>query len=113
MKPGGLVFITTQGRWFIDYCRMFRENPDKIESVWHKQLAGSFLDYDESVECYDRGEFLYAPTGGAGQSGDFYGEAAVPRGYFESQWGLHFEVVDFIADPSRCQQAIAVLQRRR
>jgi SAM-dependent methyltransferase len=111
VKPGGLVFITTQARWFIDYCKTFRENPDTIDSVWHQQLAGAFLDYDESVECYDRGELLYAPTGGAGQSGAFYGEAVVPRGFFESQWGPHFEVVDFIADRSLCPQAVAVLRR--
>jgi SAM-dependent methyltransferase len=113
VKPGGLVFISTHARWLIDECKMWRENPDKIESAWHEKLSGVFLDYDESVERYDRGEFLYAPTGGAGQSGASYGEAIVPRGFFESQWGPHFEVVDFIADPSRCQQAVAVLRKHR
>ena len=27
MKPGSLVFITTQARWFLDNCREFRERP--------------------------------------------------------------------------------------
>jgi len=92
MKPGGLAFITTQGRWFIDRC------------------ARSFADHGDALARYDRGEFLYAP--GSPPLVDGYGDAVVPRGYFESKWGQNFEVLDFIADQSRCPQAVAVLRRR-
>jgi SAM-dependent methyltransferase len=112
IRPGGLAFITTQPRWFVDTCRRLREHPDEIVSRWHQLLAQSFVDYDESVSRYDGGEFLYAETGGGPDlSAEFYGQAIVPRGYFERQWGRHFDVLDFIADPSRCPQAVAVLRR--
>jgi SAM-dependent methyltransferase len=113
IRPGGLVFITTQARWFFDMCRNFRQHPEEIESRWHERLAESFVDYDESVSRYDAGEFLYAGTsGGPDLPGEFYGQAVVPRAYFEHQWGRDFDVLDFIADPSRCPQALAVLRRR-
>jgi SAM-dependent methyltransferase len=113
MKPGGLVFITTQPRWFVDACRTLRENPGERVSRWHELLAESFVDYDDSLSRYDGGEFLYAGTGGGPTlPGEFYGQAVVPRGYFERQWGQHFELLDFIADAERCPQAVAVLRRR-
>jgi len=113
MKPGGLVFVTTQGRWFVDSCQEFRDHPDRITSVWHEHLAASFVDRDGSLERYDRGEFLYEETGGGPSlPGEFYGEAVVPRQYFEEQWGRHFELLEFIADRSRCPQAVAVLRAR-
>jgi hypothetical protein len=37
----------------------------------------------------------------------------VPRSYFEKEWGADFEVVDFIADRSKFEQAVAILRRRK
>lgn len=112
IRPGGLVFVTTQPRWFVDTCRRLRQHPDEVVSRWHQLLAESFVDYDDSVSRYDDGEFLYAGTGGGPDlPAEFYGQAVVPRGYFERQWGRHFDVLDFIADPARCPQAVAVLRR--
>jgi SAM-dependent methyltransferase len=132
VKPGGLLFITTQARWFLDECRRYREHPDQISHRWHQKLAHSFTDYEASVTDYDNGEFLYAPDeppkaaasdpsddqSGAGDppelAGDFYGQAIVPRPYFESQWceESNFELLDFVADRSMCEQAIAILRRK-
>ena len=64
VKPGALVFITTQARWFLDNCRDFREHPEKQVGGWHVGLANSFVDYDAEAAAYDRGEILYAPNGG-------------------------------------------------
>jgi Methyltransferase domain len=114
MKPGSLVFITTQGRWFIDKCQDLRDNPEKVISYWHELLAKSFVDHDDCVARYDRSEFLYAPNGGgASLAPEYYGDAVVPRSYFEKEWGADFEVVDFITDRSKFEQAVAILRRRK
>ena len=119
MKPNGIVFVTTQARWFLLQCRHFREHPDEISHPWHKKLANSFVDYEGSVSKYDRGEFLFAANPQELESDppelapDFYGQAVVPRGYFESQWShdAGFEVLEFIEDRSRCEQAIAIIRK--
>ena len=60
VKPNGLVFVTTQARWFLDECRRYREHPDQISLRWHQKLAKSFIDYERAVSQYDLGEFLFA-----------------------------------------------------
>ena len=112
MKAGGLVFITLQARWFIDMCQELRDNPDRVNSVWYELLAKSFVDHDDALARYDRGEFLYAPNPRATMNGKFYGEAVVPYRYFESTWSDSFEILDFVADRSRFEQAIVVMRRR-
>jgi SAM-dependent methyltransferase len=112
MKPGGLVFITLQARWFLDKCQELRDNPDLVNSVWHELLAQCFVDHEDALARYDRGEFLYAPNPRATDNGKFYGDAVVPYGYFESTWSDSFEMLDFVADPSQFEQAIVVMRRR-
>ena len=67
MKPNGLVFVTTQARWFIERCRTLRENPGQIKSPWEEKLAQSFLNSEDALQRYDRGEFLYEATGAGSQ----------------------------------------------
>ena len=113
VKPGALVFITTQARWFLDNCRDFREHPEKQDGSWHVALANSFVDYDAEAAAYERGEFLYAPNGGGPDLlPEYYGEAVVPRSYFEENWGKSFEVLEFITDRPRFEQAICIMRRR-
>ena len=113
VKPGGLVFVTTEGRWFIDYCQHLRECPDEVTSYWHELLATSFEDVEDAHARYDRGEMVYAPNGGGPSLlPEYYGDAVVPAGYFQSEWGGDFDVIDFIADQSRFPQAVAVMRRR-
>jgi hypothetical protein len=114
MKPNGILFITTQARWFLDHCRHFREHPDEIVTPWHELLARSFVDYDASVSKYDDGEFLYSAVNDPpALDSDEYGEAVVPRGFFESQWGREegFELLEFVADRSLNEQAIAIIRK--
>ena len=126
MKPNGLLFITTQGREFLDFCRYLREHPDAIASPWHERIARSFVDYETSVSEYDDGKFLFSagslpsaenppPVKNSPQTfdADLYGDAVVPRGYFESQWGRGegFELVEFVADQSVCEQTIAIIRK--
>jgi SAM-dependent methyltransferase len=110
MKPNGLVFITTHPRWFLDLCRQYREHPDQISHPWHQKLAKSFVDYEASVRKYDHGDFLFEADE---PSSEFYGDAFVPSQYFESQWGpeVGFELLEFVADQSLCQQAVAIIRK--
>jgi SAM-dependent methyltransferase len=113
VRPGGLVFITTQGRWFLDICREFREQPEMQTSYWHGLLARSFSDYEGAAAAYDRGELLYAPNGGGPElEAEYYGDTLVPRKYFEANWGDAFQILDFIADRSAFEQAVCVMKRR-
>jgi hypothetical protein len=113
MKPGALVFLTTQAKWFLDYCRELREEPARQLSAWHEALAGSFPDYDACAASYDRGELLYAPNGGGPElHPDFYGDAIVPVQYFERNWGDNFELLEFITDRPRFEQAVCIMRRR-
>ncbi len=131
MKPNGLLFITTQARWFLDECRRYREHPDQISHRWHQKLANCFVDYKTSVRQYDSGEFLFAADEPSADlvtnqvkrglvsdppelGREFYGQAAVPSQYFESHWNAEcgFELLDFVADRSLCEQALAIIRRK-
>ncbi len=129
IKTGGLAFITTHARWFLDECLRYREHPEERTIPWHDKLAESFVDYDTAVSAYDRGEMVFASNqrpGGAGQrvihrSGggapelgpDFYGDAVVPAAFFQAEWcgPAGFKFLDFVADRSVCEQAVAILRR--
>jgi SAM-dependent methyltransferase len=142
VKPGGLVFITTQARWFLDDCRRYREHPDQISHAWHEKLSNSFVDYEASLGQYDTGEFLFAPDQAAAPPADQSTTVLVdnppelgpklgpnfeiPSSYFESTFygdalvpsayfesqWTEFELLDFIADRPACEQAIAVMRRK-
>jgi SAM-dependent methyltransferase len=113
VRPGGLAFVTTQARWFLDDCKDLRDHPEKVSTVWQEHQASSFVDYERSLGLYDQGSFLFSATGGAGQEGTFYGEAVVPRAIFDEKWGGNFDLVDFVEDRARCPQAVAILRRHR
>ncbi|MCC3424652.1 MAG: methyltransferase domain-containing protein [Microcoleus sp. PH2017_01_SCD_O_A] len=111
LKPGGLLFVTTQGRSFIDDCRYCREHPN-LESPWHQALATAFVDSEAVYQAYDRGEFLHHPTGGgSAQSSSFYGETLIPPGYVEREWTRFFSFRDFVDDRSILGQALIVMQK--
>jgi SAM-dependent methyltransferase len=111
--PGALLFITTQGRWFLDQCQSLRDDPSKVTTAWEKKLAVSFIDHPGALAEYDGGGFLYAATGGGPTlPPELYGQAVVPRSYFAQEWGEQFEFLDFIANTARCPQAVAVMRRR-
>ncbi len=112
MKPGGLVFITLQARWLLDKCQELRDNPDLMTSQWHRNLSKSFVDHEDALARYDRGEFLYAPNGRPPMNPQYYGDAVVPYRHFESTWSDTFEILDFVADRSQFEQAVVVMRRR-
>jgi SAM-dependent methyltransferase len=92
LKPGGSVCLTTQGLKFLGNCRDYREGKTPITHPWHQELAKSFAEPD-SESRYLAGDFLFSGTQPDNPS---YGEAVVPKSYFESRWGgFGFELVDW------------------
>lgn len=94
LAPGGRVCVTTQPRGFFKLCQDFREGTLSITHPWHERLAASFAEGD-CVDRYDAGEFMFAAQGGHGDP-TVYGQAVVPRQFFERAWGeLGFRLVDW------------------
>jgi hypothetical protein len=106
------LLATTQRRDFLDYCESLRANKSSLESEWHKGLAESFIHIDQAKRDYDEGKFLYSPTGGGGiRDASFYGEALIPKGYIEREYGRFLVLRDFLDDPYRLPQALFVMQK--
>lgn len=94
LKPGGYVCVTTQGPQFFTWCKEYRDGTKAITHPWHERLAASFTEPD-CLDQYRAGRFMYAAQGGHGDPA-IYGQAVVPRQYFESFWGgLGFEMIDW------------------
>ena len=110
LRPGGIVVATTRSRRFIELCESLRGRPHP-ESL---HLAGAFLDTDDSLRRYDRGEFLYSAVGGGGpRDTSFYGEALFSCKYAIDHWAEYLELRGFIDDENYDAQAVMVLQKTR
>ena len=111
LKPGGHVCLTTQARRFIGICRQFGEGKRAMTSPWHQSLARSFAEPDCEAR-FDAGEFLYSATGGPGGS-DLYGEAIVPREFFEENWSrFGLGVIDWQVPQADFAQTRVVLRKQ-
>jgi 2-polyprenyl-3-methyl-5-hydroxy-6-metoxy-1,4-benzoquinol methylase len=109
LQPGGLIFITTQKRSFIEYCNNL--TPEQIVTPWHKTLTQAFRPLDRALAQYDRGELVYSPTGGGGvRDASFYGEAAFSQGYVQQHWPPELELRVF--DDTTLPQALIIAQKR-
>lgn len=61
---------------------------------------------------FERGKFIYIPTGGGDyRSSDVYGEAVVSADYVKQSWKGLFDVIDYIDDADRFWQAVLIAQR--
>jgi SAM-dependent methyltransferase len=110
LTPGGLLFVTTHHRDFIEFCRSLRGRDH--EFAWHQALAQSFVDTEAAFAAYDAGAFLYAPTGGGpALPSTFYGEALIPEAYVRRQWTKFLRFVAFVADRQVMPQALIVMQK--
>ena len=113
MKPGALGLHHHPGTLVPRQLPGASRAPRDAGQRLARSLASSFVDYDAEAAAYDRGEMLYAANGGGPDlDAEFYGEAVVPRPYFEEHWGATFEMLEFIADRSRFEQAVCVMRRR-
>jgi 2-polyprenyl-3-methyl-5-hydroxy-6-metoxy-1,4-benzoquinol methylase len=109
LKPGGLVFATTQKRSFIEFCNRLTEAD--VSHPWHSGLRHAFRPLEATLAKYDAGDFVYSPTGGGGvRETSFYGEAVVSERYVDRHWQPHLTKVAFDdSDPSL--QAVIIAQK--
>ena len=76
-------------------------------------MAG-FRDPDACLTAYDRGDYVYVASGGGDhRPATFYGEALVPKQYMERAYPPGIELREYISDPARFGQAVAVMRRPR
>jgi hypothetical protein len=70
------------------------------------------VDTEAALADYDRGKFLYSPTGGGGpRDASFYGEAVIPQKYVEQEWTKYLDFCDFTYDPAIIPQSLIVMQK--
>jgi SAM-dependent methyltransferase len=110
LRPGGIIAVTTRGRWFFDYCEQLK---DKNTDYYSNALANLFSSFDETRKAYDNGEFIHASIGGGGiLEPSFYGETWIPENYAKREYSHLFNVHPFYSDPARSEHPIMILQKK-
>jgi SAM-dependent methyltransferase len=93
LRPGGMIALTTRGRWFFDKAeslKAFDNDP------YCRMLANMFDDFAKAKARYDCGEFVHANIGGGGiRGGDFYGETFIPKSYAKTAYSTHLAFLEF------------------
>jgi SAM-dependent methyltransferase len=111
LRPGALLVITTQARHFMDHVQLVKEKAPEARSDWERSLCMGFPDPAAVLAAYDRGDFVFADTGGGDhRPPSFYGEALIPQNYIEHRWPRGLKLLEFIDDGSRFPQAVAILR---
>ena len=110
LRPGGLLVATTRPRDFILTCAELRGAGE--QRAWAQSTVMAFQDTAEALKRYDRGEYLFEPTGGGDVlDSSFFGETCIPRQYVIDNWTRLFEFVDYLDDPRLCQQNVIVARK--
>ncbi len=110
MQSGAVFSFTVEPRRFFDFIESV---PDETSNHWHWALHAHAAGADDFRTSYDRGEFVYIPSGGGGdfRGPEVYGEAIVPLSYIRANWMPYFAIRAHIDDPNRFWQAVVVVQR--
>lgn len=112
LRPNGLILITTQARYFLDYVESLKGK--ELDFAWHKGIVNALDPIDETRRRYDNGEFIYVPTGGGGvRSSDYYGEALIPRKFVEEEFSKYLKFRYFLMDHSLLAQTLIIMQKER
>jgi SAM-dependent methyltransferase len=111
IRPGGILIVTVEPRRFITFCRSISKSDEGL-SAWHTYLRNVVAQDTEAEKRFDKGEFVYFPTGGGPQlPPDVYGDACIPPAYIKNYWSTYFKLSEYVDDPNRFWQAAVVLQR--
>ena len=114
LRPGGMIALTTRGRWFLDFCEALKTK--KVEG-YKKALSNLFDDFDKARQKYDNGEFLHSNiegvSGGRGAvlNPSFYGETFIPEQYAKKTYSPYFKAFDFVFDQSRSVNPIMFFRK--
>jgi methyltransferase family protein len=104
LAPGGHLVFTTRGCKFIELVERRRQKGNF--SAWEQSLPHA----DEMRARHASGAFQFYPAGGGSElTSDFYGEALVPRRYFEAHYGA--ALIQFTEQVENVPQAVVVLRK--
>jgi hypothetical protein len=113
LKPNGYLVFTTRGYQFIAQIeQLHREkaaSPNLLQD--HFGRLREQLPLPEVLrERQAKGQFQFYPIGGAGElTSDFYGEAFIPRSYFEARY--REQLKDFNEAVPDVDQSVVVLRK--
>jgi hypothetical protein len=112
---GGMAFVTLLDAAFFDQVEQSRAALASGDTApFTAALANLFPDLDAARASFDRGEPVYAGTGGGGvRTGDYYGWAATPVGFMQRTWDkAGFDIVEWAPSGTLFPQAMVGLRRR-
>jgi SAM-dependent methyltransferase len=105
LRSGGMVAVTTRGRWFFDTAEGLKGM--QLEG-YAKGLSEMFADFDEARERYDSGQFIHVTNSLIGD-GMHYGETFIPKAYLNSHLPSSLKLVSFHENEG--QHPIIVLKK--
>ncbi|MFC4625538.1 hypothetical protein ACFO1V_09970, partial [Daeguia caeni] len=115
LATGGIFVFTPQSLRFLDLVVACR---NKVDANEIERNIGRYMgsNPERAVAAFKAGEHAYSDVNGQGGggvlTGDFYGWAAIPASWFTKQFGTDFEVIDYIDDPARFEQAVFVTRKK-
>jgi hypothetical protein len=115
ISPGGMAFVTLLDSAFFDQsARAAVAVAEGDTSTFSYALANLFPDLDDTRARFDRGEPVYAGSGGGGvRTGDYYGWAAIPVEFMRRVWdAAGFDIVEWVPSGVLFAQAMVGLRRR-
>ena len=109
LKPDGILIATTFPRDHINHYERLRKEGvpphDPFLDEYYEIYLKLFQDPAKWLAKYDSGTYCYEDFG----RGD--GDALIPRGYVLTQWTKHFSFLDYIDDPTVCDQNVIVVSK--
>jgi SAM-dependent methyltransferase len=108
LRPGGLAFLTTYGRGHLEYLQSTPEETLPAGHLAQKRTIEGVGGFSEIERMFQIGEMMYFLTN---KSYD-YGWAFVGPEYARRAFGRHFELLDFLDDYQKLEQAVMVLRKK-
>ena len=115
ISPGGMAFVTLLDSAFFDQlARASVAVAEGDTTTFLYALATLFPNLEDTHARFDRGEPVYAGSGGGGvRSGDYYGWAAIPAEFMRRVWdAAGFDMVEWVPSGVLFAQAMVGLRRR-
>ena len=96
LSPGGMLALTTRGRWFFDYCAGLSKEKT---SGYSAALANLFEDFAVTRHRYDAGEIVHVNKEGVAGGGvldsSFYGETFIPLPYARHKLAGNLKLIEY------------------
>ena len=115
ISPGGMAFVTLLDSAFFDQlARATVAVAEGDTTTFSSALATLFPNLEDARARFDRGEPVYAGSGGGGvRTGDYYGWAAIPVEFTRRVWdAAGFDIVEWVPSGVLFEQAMVAFRRR-